>query len=545
MATSDALDRARESYARLAWSDAYVRLAAADRESPLEPEDLERLATAAYLLGRDDDSADGWARAYREHLRQGDPQRAARCALWLASGLLLRGEHARAGAWIARARGLLDGGDRDCAEQGYLLVLLGHQRLFEGDPEAAGTIFGRAAEVGGRFDEPDLPALARLGWGLALLMQGQPAAGVAMFDEVMAAATAGELSPMVAGEAYCAAIEVCQEIFDLRRARQWTAALSRWIAAQPELVTYRGQCQIHRAEIMQLHGAWPDALEEARQAGERFSRPPGHPAAGSAFYRQGELHRLRGQVAKAEEAYRQASRWGREPQPGLALLRLAQGQADAAAAASRRVVEEARDQLARCRVLPAHVEIMLAAGDVRAARGAADELSRIAGEVGEPLLEAVAAHAGGAVLLAEGDVRAALAVLRGAWTAWRALDVPYEGARVRVLLGLACRTLGDHDGAEMELDAARWVFQQLGAVPDLARVEALSGRPPTRAAGGLTAREVEVLRLVAAGKTNRAIAADLVLSEKTVARHLSNIYAKLGLSTRAAATAYAYEHDLV
>jgi DNA-binding CsgD family transcriptional regulator len=545
MATSDALDRARESFGRQAWSDAYARLAAADRESPLEPEDLERLATAAYLLGRDDDSADGWARAYRERLRQGDPERAARCALWLASGLLMRGELARAGAWIARARGLLDDGERDCVEQGYLLVLVAHQHLMEGDAAEACALFGRAAEIGDHHDEPDVPALARLGWGHALLVLGQTAAGVAMFDEVMVAVTAGELSPMVAGEAYCAAIEVCQEIFDLRRARQWTAALSHWIAAQPELVTYRGQCQIHRAEIMQLHGAWPDALEEARQAGERFSRPPGHPAAGSAFYRQAELHRLRGHVAKAEEAYRHASRWGREPQPGLALLRLAQGQVDAAAAASRRVVEEARDHLARCRVLPAHVEIMLAAADVQAARGAADELSRIAAEVGEPLLGAVAAHANGAVLLAEGDVRAALAVLRGAWTAWQALDVPYEGARVRVLLGLACRRLGDHDGAEMELDAARWVFQQLGAVPDLARVEALSGKPPARAAGGLTAREVEVLRLVAAGKTNRAIAADLVLSEKTVARHLSNIYAKLGLSTRAAATAYAYQHGLV
>jgi DNA-binding CsgD family transcriptional regulator len=543
--TTSELDRAREAYQRLAWADAYASFAAADQRAPLEPEDLERLAIAAYLLGRDDDSADGWARAYHELLRRNDPERAARCALWLASGLLMRGELARAGAWIARARGLLDDGERACVEQGYLLVLVAHQRLMEGDAAEACALFARAAEVGDRFDEPDLPALSRLGWGHALLMLGDSAAGVAMFDEVMVAATAGELSPVVAGEAYCAAIEVCQELFDLRRARQWTAALSRWIAAQPELVTYRGQCQIHRAEIMQLHGAWPDALEEARRAGERFSQPPGHPAAGSAFYRQAELHRLRGRNAKAEEAYRQASRWGREPQPGLALLRLAQGQVDAAAAASRRVVEEARDQLARCRVLPAHVEIMLAAADVRAARAAADELSRIAGDVGEPLLAAVAAHAGGAVLLAEGDVRAALAVLRGAWTAWQALDVPYEGARVRVLLGLACRTLGDHDGAEMELDAARWVFQQLGAVPDLAGVEALSGRPSVRAAGGLTGREVEVLRLVAAGKTNRAIAADLVLSEKTVARHLSNIYAKLGLSTRAAATAYAYEHGLM
>jgi ATP/maltotriose-dependent transcriptional regulator MalT len=295
---------------------------------------------------------------------------------------------------------------------------------------------------------------------------------------------------------------------------------------------------------MALQGAWPDAMDEARRAAERLSAPPGHPAAGLAFYQQGELHRLRGELTRAEEAYRQASQWGRDPQPGLALLRLAQGQADTAGAAIRRVVEEASDGVSRSRLLPGQVEILLAAGDVPAAGAAAAELTRLADGLGAPFLTAVAAHAQGAVLLAEGDPRAALAVLRGAWLAWQDLEVPYQAARVRVLIGLACRELGDQDGAEMELDAARWVFRQLGAAPDLARVESLSQRAAA-GSGGLTARELQVLRLVAAGATNKAIAADLFISERTVDRHLSNIYAKLGVSSRAAATAHAYQHGLI
>jgi DNA-binding CsgD family transcriptional regulator len=517
----------------------------ADRDTALEPEDLVLLATAAYLLGRDDDSAGLWERAHHGFLSSDNEELAARCAFWLAIGLLDRGELARGGGWLARARRLLDDGLRDCVERGYLLVPEVLQRLGEGDATTALVLADQAAEIGERFSDPDLVGLARNLQGRVLISQGKTAEGISLLDELMVSVVAGEVSVVVAGLAYCSVIDACYEIFDLGRAQEWTAALTHWCQTQPDLVPYSGQCLVHRAEIMQFHGTWPDAADAARQACERFLGRHDQAAAGAAFYQQGELHRLCGEYAGAEEAYREASRRGREPQPGLAQLRLAQGRVDAAAAAIRRVLGEARDRVARCRLLPAYVEIMLAARDVEAASSGAGELSEIADHFDAPLLRALTDHAQGAVLLVQGDERAALAVLRRAWTAWQKLDVPYEAARVRALIGLACRKLDDEDTAQMELDAARWVFQQLGAVPELARVGALTRKRPAEVPGGLTTRELEVIRLVAGGKTNRSIAADLFLSEKTVARHVSNIFAKLALSTRAAATAYAYEHDLL
>jgi DNA-binding NarL/FixJ family response regulator len=538
------LEEGRLAFARRRWGDAYAMLTAADQEALLQMDDLERLAQAAHLTGRDEDCERLLARGHEECLRLGEGPRAVRCAFWLGFMLLDRGEMARAGGWLARAQRLLDESGSDCVERGYLMLPAALQGLESGAPGEALAAFEQVDQIGARFGDTDLVTLGRVGRGHALVMQGRPAAGMSLLDEAMVAVTAGEVTPIVAGIVYCGVIDICQTLFDLRRAREWTAALSRWCETQPDLVPFRGPCLVHRAEIMQIQGAWQDALEEAQQVCERASQPSVRPVVGAAFYQQAELYRLRGEFAKAEESYRQASQWGRMPEPGLALLRLAQGQIEAAAKTIGLATEEAKDLPGRGRLLSAYVEIMLAAGEVDAARKGAGDLATLANQLDAPLLHALAAAADGAVLLAEGNAREALATLRRAWAAWQELGAPYDAARIRMSMGQAYRQLGDENSAVMEFDAARWMFQQLGAGTDLARAEAASASRSAHSPDGLTERELEVLRLIASGKTNRAIAAELVISVKTVARHVSNIFTKLELSSRAAATAYAYEHGL-
>jgi DNA-binding CsgD family transcriptional regulator len=541
----DATDRGRAAFARGAWGEAYALLSAADAEAGLDLDDLERLGAVAYLVGRDEEAVDVWGRAHRQGLQAGDIRRAAGCAFWSAFVLLNKGELARGGGWVHRGLRLLDGSDSDCVEQGYLRYADSVRLLFESDLGAAATGFAQAATIGEHFHAPELVALARVGHGRCLIYLGKITEGMALLDEAMVAISAQEVSPIAVGDLYCTVIEGCQEVFDLRRAQEWTAAFSRWCDAQPGLVLYRGQCMVHRAELTLLRGAWSNAVIEAQQACDRLAAPTSQTALGAAYYVRAELHRLRGDFTEAEKAYRQANQAGRHPQPGLAQLWLAQGRVDAALVATRQALDEAEDTFTRARLLAPHIEIALASGDVAAARVARDELSSIAAEWNTPLLHALSSYSTGSILLVEGNARAALAVLRRSAAAWRDLDAPYEGARTRVVMALACRALGDEESTEMELDAARTVFQQLHAAPDLVRVEQLASIMPRRAAGGLTPREVQVLALLATGKTNRAIASELVISEKTVAAHVSSVFTKLGLSSRSAATAYAYEHHLV
>jgi ATP/maltotriose-dependent transcriptional regulator MalT len=541
----DELARGRDAGRRLAWADAYSALLRADQSSLLAAADLELMATAAYLLGRLEDCHKAMQRASRAYVESSDPRRAARCVFWVAFTLLLQGDVAQAGGWLARASRLLEHERHECAEHGFLLLPEVLQALMTGDYAKASAAAARAAEIGARVGDADLLALALHFHGRALVADRRMAEGLALLDEAMVAVVAGELSPYVAGNIYCSMIDACQEISDLRRAHEWTTALTRWCGEQPDMITFTGQCLAHRAEIMQLRGAWPEAIEEAKRACTRFAHAADQYAAGAAFYRQAELHRARGEFAAATDAYQQASQWGREPQPGLALLRLAQGKTEAADAAIRRVVAETAGSLMRAKLLPAQVEIMLAIGDIEAARDAAKELTEIAGSFDTPALRAMALHCRGAVLLAEGDAGAALAALRGAWQVWHELDVPHEAARARVLVGLACLALGDADAAAMEFSAARTVFMRLGAAPDLTVLGRLSKENNGTPTHGLTVRELQVLRLLATGKTNHAIAADLSLAEKTVERHVSNIFTKLGVPSRAAATAYAYQHQLM
>ena len=550
MAQTPAIVEGREAFARQKWRQAYELLSVADGESPLQPADLERLATAAYLVGEDADAATAWTRVHHDLIDEGRVERAARWGFWLSLCMLLAGEMAQTTGWLARSQRLLKDREDTGVEQGYGLIVTGLLAMGKGNTESAGAGFEQAIALAERFGDPDLLALGLLGRGQSLIQSHKRAEGVARLDEAMVAVTAGGVSPVLAGIVYCAVILTCQRIFDLRRAREWTRQLDAWCASQPDLVPYRGQCLVHRSEILQLDGDWPGALAEVAKARDHLA-DRSEAVVGRACYQQGELHRLRGEFARAEAMYREAGRNGCEPLPGLSLLRLAEGNLDAATALIRGAAESAGSLQgpgagsSRPTLLGPYVEISIATGDLDAAREAADELTQIAADIDAPSLVAAAAQATGTVLFAEGKMKAARALLREAWTIWQQLETPYESARVRVLLGRVCRRLDDEETARMHFDGARSAFRELGAAPDLIDLERLMATRSAGPFGALTNREREVLSFVASGETNRQIATALGISEHTVARHLSNIFNKLGTTSRTAASAFAHKHKLV
>ena len=539
----DALQLAHAAFERREWTAAASAFADADRTRPLDAADLARSGLASHLIGNDDTAEAMLVRAHQAALAAGEAPFAARMAFYLGMMIANRGDMAVAGGWLSRAHRVLEESGADAVERGYILLPQAIQAVDE-DPRTALALFEQAAGFAERFDEPDLAAMARLGRGRCLIAMGEVQRGVALLDDAMLAITSDEVGPIAVGIVYCGAIEAFHEIYDLRRAQGWTDALTRWCAAQPDLAPFRGRCLVFRADLMRFHGSWTEATDEVHRAEEWLLRPPPEPAVGEAYYVEAELHRLRGEHESAEVAYREASRWGRRAEPGLALLRVAQGRPAAGMTMITRAIDEAPHQLARAPLLDALVEIAIAAGAVEQARSAADELAHLVHVSASPVLAAIAARADGSARLAAGDPRAALGALRQAAHQWQALDAPYDLARVRVGLGLACRALGDADGAAIELATAREVFDRLGAKPDVRRVDEIGGAAAP-VPGGLSAREVEVIRGLAAGRTNREIADALGISERTVDRHVSNIFTKLDVSSRAAATAFAYEHDLV
>ena len=544
MSIVDDLRQAREAFERREWVAAYEALSGLE-EVELTADDFVSLATTAFLLGQRNDCVQAMQRSYQINLDHGEVLAAARSALWLATVLFNGGEAAIGSGWTSRAKRILDDVDDvdDVVERGYLFYAQLMSHIMKGEFGEAFALAPQVTDYGQRFHEPDLVALGLHCEGRLVTFSGKVADGLRLLDEAMVGVLAGEVSPIFAGIVYCSSIEACQEVCDFGRAGEWTRALTIWCDAQPGLVAFTGQCAVHRGQLMRLHGAYEEAVAELEHAAQRYAKQGGHQAVGQASYERGEALRLLGDHDAAEAAYEEAAGYGHPAQPGRALLWLARGRRDAAAAAVHRLLAEWQDPVHRSQALPAAVEVLVEVGAAEEAAPLAEQLREIGASFDCTALQASGDYAVAKVALARGDAEVGLAAAREAVGGWNQLSAPYEVARSRVLIGRALRLLGDEESAAGELAAARKSFAELGARPaERAVAELVDDR---EAPGGLSRREIEVLRLVAAGRSNPEIAAELVLSEKTVARHLSNMFAKLDVGSRTAAAAFAFEHHLV
>ena len=535
------LESAREAFARHDWPAARESFEAVRENVELSPDDLSALGDSAWWIGDVDEALAAFEGAYRLYLQGQQPRQAAIHALGLAVSLFLRGETELGSGWMNRAQRLLRD-EPEAAEHGYLLYLDTEVAFEQGELDEVIAKARVLGEMGRRYEDANLAAGGVLFEGRALVRQGRLKEGMGFLDEAMVTVLADEMLPDWAGNVYCHLMSVFHELVDIRRAAEWVEATARWVESLPPAVLFTAICRVHRSQVLQITGAWDQAEREAARVCLDLANI--HVAGlAEGHYQVGEIQRLRGELAAAEGSYERAHECGRDPQPGLALLRLAQGRLPAASASIQAaLVAENQNPLARAPLCAAQIDIALAAGSIDTAQRACDELEATASIYATSGLEAMARHARGAVALAEGLPEAALPILRDACRRWRELGADYNASKACVLLASAYEALGDADAARRELDAAATVFDRLGAVPDARGVVESRGR--RRQPGGLTEREVEVLALVASGRSNRDVAAELSISQKTVARHLSNIFTKLGASTRTEAAAYAFEHGL-
>ena len=527
------------------WSAAFDLMSGLDARHKLDGHALQSFATAAYMIGRESTFLELLERAFEAFCAGAELLKAAQSAFWIGLTLMFRGEYGRGSGWLVRCERLVEEYGNDCVEQGYILLPRVESSLASRDLAAADHYASEAVRIGAQFGDEDLQALGRHFNGRIQIETGNTSDGLKLLDETMMAVTDGKLSPIVTGLIYCSVIEICQNYQIQNRAKEWTEALSEWCGKQPEIVAFTGRCLIHRSEILIFDGKWTEAIAEAGAACRRLLAGPVEHHAGPAYYQEGEVLRLSGRYEEADESYRLASRLGFDPQPGLALMRLRQGKSQAALSSIKRTLAAVGDAIGRMRLLPAAVEIMLAAGDIEMARKLCEELSGLAARRNSDVVEAASAEATGDLSLAEGNLEGALPNYGRAAELWRDLHAPYRLSRLRLKIGQTCAALGDSEGAGREIEAARDEFGKLGAEPDRKAAEALLRGLRRGVEGLLTPRQTEILQCVAEGLTNREIAQRLGLSERTVDRHVSDTLTRIDVPTRAAATAFAISHGLI
>lgn len=533
---SEAIEAARSAYRSNAWSDATDLFLQADTEIALEDQDLEDLVWAAGIAARDSEMLAALERLYAVYEARDDHENCARTAFWCGLRNMMIGQVGLGSGWLQRAGRHAEETTHDCVQRGYLILPQVFMHRAKGAYEAAVAAADEALVFGATAGDDDLVALAGSLKGGILFRLGRVDEGYGPIDEAMLLANAERLSPLVCGVVYCEIVASCCRVQEMVRASEWTAILDAWCRRNPQAKAFHGVCQVHRAEVLQLTGDWGEAYAEAERAGEGLKGTTEQTALATAAYRRGEILRLRGAFDAAEVEYRRASEIAVDPQPGLALLRLAQGKTEEAAAMIRRALETAHDMPRRAALLPAGIEICIGHGDLESCDALCAELKEIAGRFGTEILARVADQCCGKLALARGEAADAVAALARARRYWSDFGAPYLVACLRLDIARGCAELGDTEGAAMELEAAEKTFRDLGAEPDLSRLRAIRGERTT-GSGRLTARECEVLKLLADGGSNRQIAADLGLSPKTVNRHVENIFDKLGVSSRAAAVA--------